>query len=210
MSEPSSTAPLQVCAVIFDDFELLDVFGPLEFFGILGESTPVKVQLLAKGIGPVTSHQGPKSLADDTFSQTGTIDVLLVPGGRGTRELVNDEVFLEQLRALSSRSRYTASVCTGAALLAKAGLLKGIQATTNKRAYAWATSQSKQTQWKPSARWIRDGNTWTSSGVTAGMDMTLALIESIYDSASAEEVANRAEYLWNRDPKSDPFSATTD
>ena len=197
---------LKVGALLFHHFELLDVFGPFEFFGILGEIHPVELSLIAPDAASVKSYQGPRSVIDLTADQIETLDILLVPGGLGTREVVHSSQFLDALKTLAAKSDYVTSVCTGSGLLAKAGLLDGKRATSNKLAYDWATAQSQQTEWIREARWVADGHTWTSSGVTAGMDMALALIETRYSRTTAEEVARRAEYLWNRDPSVDPFA----
>ena len=86
------------------------------------------------------------------------------------------------------------------------GLLDGKRATTNKRAYRWVVDQNDTPHGVARARWVEDGKFFTSSGVSAGMDMTLALIEKILDTEAAENAANWAEYIWNKDPDEDPFA----
>ena len=108
--------------------------------------------------------------------------------------------------ARSATARWTTSVCTGAALLAKAGLLDGRSATTNKLAFDWATRQPTRVLWQRKARWVVDGSFMTSSGVSAGTDMALALVERLYGRAAAEQAAKTAEYVWNDDAGSDPFA----
>ena len=98
------------------------------------------------------------------------------------------------------------SVCTGSALLAKAGVLDGVRATTNKLAFAWASSQSAIPQWQRQARWVEDGKFFTSSGVSAGIDLSLAVIAKLISHQAAEQAANFAEYNWNRDADWDPFA----
>ena len=98
------------------------------------------------------------------------------------------------------------SVCTGSALLAKAGLLDGLRATSNKRAFEWVMAQGPQVTWIRKARWVKDGRFWTSSGISAGIDMTLGLISHLLGRERSLEVARRAEYLWNEDRNDDPFS----
>lgn len=144
------------------------------------------------------------------ISEIEAADVLLVPGGWGTRKEVQNESFLDSLRKLSAKSRYTTSVCTGSAILAKAGLLDGRRATSNKRAFAWVTSQSDSVSWVRKARWVEDGHLFTSSGVSAGMDMALALIERLFHHDSALRAAARAEYTWHQDSTFDPFSDADD
>ncbi|WP_309398884.1 DJ-1/PfpI family protein [Cerasicoccus maritimus] len=196
------SAPLTIGMVLFEGFEILDVFGPLEFFGRYPEQ--FKIVMLGECVGPIQSAQGPTAVADTDL--TTHVDILIVPGGQGTRREVNNEAFLAALRTLADNAQYVCSVCTGAGLLAKAGLLNGKRATTNKLAYAWATSQGPETEWIAEARWVADGNTLTSAGVTAGMDMALALIAEIMDLDAAREAARYAEYTWNEAPGNDPFA----
>lgn len=190
--------------VLFQDFELLDVFGPLEMYGMAPES--FNIHLVAENAGEVASKQGPRSVVDHVFDEDRSYEILLVPGGRGTRAEVDNPRLLEWLRRQSERSEYVTSVCTGSALLAKAGVLNGIRATTNKRAFAWATSQSQQARWVKEARWVEDGKFFTSSGVSAGMDMSLAVIERILGKGTAEQIATWTEYEWHSDASWDPFA----
>ena len=191
--------------VLFEGFELLDVFGPLEMFGLAADH--FEIRLIAETGGVVASRQGPKSVCDDSFNTAPPIDVLLVPGGMGTRCEVNNSVLLDWLKQRSKQAELVASVCTGSALLAKAGVLDGIRATSNKRAFAWAASQSEKVLWQKQARWVEDGKVFTSSGVSAGIDMALAVIAKLVNEQAAEQAANFAEYSWHRDADRDPFAS---
>jgi len=190
--------------VLFHEFELLDVFGPLEMYGMAPEN--FEIHMVAENPGEVASRQGPKSVAERGFSEHRQFDILLVPGGRGTRTQVENSALLEWLRGQAQTSEYVTSVCTGSALLARAGVLDGVRATTNKRAFAWATSQSDKVIWEKQARWVEDGRFFTSSGVSAGMDMSLALIAKIQGRESAEEIAVWTEYEWHSEAGWDPFA----
>jgi transcriptional regulator GlxA family with amidase domain len=99
------------------------------------------------------------------------------------------------------------SVCTGSGLLAAAGLLDGYRATSNKRAFQWATEQGPLVDWVTTARWVEDRDRWTSSGVAAGMDMALALVAHFLGEPFARKVADGIELEWHRDPSWDPFAA---
>ncbi|MEO0795534.1 MAG: DJ-1/PfpI family protein [Verrucomicrobiota bacterium] len=195
---------ITVGMVVFPEFELLDVFGPLEFLG----NYPADFQLIILGesTGAVPSIQGPSIVAESALSETPEVGILMVPGGIGSRKFVNNSEALKEIHRLATVARYVCSICTGAGILARAGLLNNKRATTNKLAYTWATSQGPSTKWIPHARWVQDGNTWTSAGVSAGMDMTLALIAEIHGSERAQEAAIYAEYTWNNDPNMDPFA----
>ena len=190
--------------VLFEGFELLDVFGPLEMFGLAADH--FEIRLIAERGGVVDSRQGPKSVCDDSFQSAPAIDVLLVPGGIGTRREVNNPALLDWLKERSQEAELVASVCTGSALLAKAGVLDGLRATSNKLAFAWASSQSEKVQWQQQARWVEDGKVFSSSGVSAGIDMALALIAKLVSQQAAEQAANFAEYTWQRDADWDPFA----
>ena len=191
--------------VLFEGFELLDVFGPLEMFGLAADH--FEIRLISESGGVVASRQGPKSVCDDSFNTAPAIDVLLVPGGMGTRREVNNKVLLNWLKESSQQAELVASVCTGSALLAKAGVLDGLRATSNKLAFAWAASQSEKVQWQQRARWIEDGKVFSSSGVSAGIDMALAVIAKLVSQQAAEQAANFAEYTWQRDADCDPFAS---
>ena len=191
--------------VLFEGFELLDVFGPLEMFGLAADH--FEIRLIAENGGVVASRQGPKSVCDDSFNTAPAIDVLLVPGGIGTRGEVNNPVMLNWLKERSQQAELVASVCTGSALLAKAGVLDGLRATSNKQAFAWASSQSEKVQWQQQARWVEDGKVFSSSGVSAGIDMALAVIAKLVSQQAAEEAANFAEYSWQCDANCDPFAS---
>ena len=191
--------------VLFEGFELLDVFGPLEMFGLAADH--FEIRLISETGGVVASHQGPKSVCDDSFQSAPAIDVLLVPGGIGTRREVNNPVLLDWLNERSKQAELVASVCTGSALLAKAGVLDGLRATSNKLAFAWAASQSEKVQWQQQARWVEDGKVFSSSGVSAGIDMALAVIAKLVGEQAAEDAANFAEYSWQRDADCDPFAS---
>jgi len=190
--------------VLFHDFELLDVFGPLEMFGLLPEH--FEIRLVAENGAIVASRQGPRSVIDHEFDDDHQFDILLVPGGMGTRQQVTNPMLLEWLRGQSAGAQYITSVCTGSALLASAGLLDGVRATTNKAAFAWVTEQGKQVMWQKQARWVEDGKFFTSSGVSAGIDMSLALIAKLLGQETAQRVALWAEYDWHEDPDWDPFA----
>ena len=197
-------------ALIYPGFEMLDLFGPLEMFSVLG-SERVRISTVAEQAGPVAAAigaegpVGPQVIADYGFADAPPFDLLLVPGGIGTRRELANPALLAYLRASCARAQYVASVCTGSALLARAGVLDGCRATSNKRVFALAVAQSGQVQWIEAARWVEDGRFFTSSGVSAGMDMALALIARLWGEGVAERAASYTEYSWHRDPDDDPF-----
>jgi transcriptional regulator GlxA family with amidase domain len=190
--------------VLFPEFELLDVFGPLEMFGMLKGS--VETAVVAEARGPVTSAQGPEVVAHHAFDDAPRLDLLLVPGGFGTRTEVENPRLLDFLRRRGAEAEVVMSVCTGAALLARAGLLDGRRATTNKMFFHWVAEQGPRVEWVKEARWVDDGRLVTSSGVSAGIDMSLAVIARLFGSGISDNLAVAAEYDWHRDAGWDPFA----
>ncbi len=193
-------------AVIFEDFEMLDYFGPLEMFAMHRDQ--FKIVAVAETERPMTSSGGPAVVPDARFADGDTYDVLLVPGGKGVRTEVENTAMLDWLRAASAKAEVVTSVCTGSALLARAGLLDGRAATTNKLAFDWVrgVSQTETVEWQRSARWVKDGKFYTSSGVSAGTDMSLQVIADLLGAEAAEQAAFWAEYEENNDADNDPFT----
>ncbi len=198
------TPKRKVGGLLFDGFELLDIFGPLEMFGLLRDH--VEIVMLGERTGPVHSNQGPCAVAEFTLQNSPPLDVILIPGGWGTRREVENDQLVAELATICSVTPWVASICTGSALLAKTGLLDGRKATSNKRAFSWVVTQGPAVNWIVEARWVEDGKYFTSSGVSAGMDMSLGLIEKIFGRESSQQVASWAEYEWHEDKTHDPFA----
>jgi transcriptional regulator GlxA family with amidase domain len=190
--------------VLFPGFEALDVYGPLEMWSSVGDQ--VRVVTVAKRRGAVASAQGAQTLADFSYRDAPALDLLLAPGGPGVRPLFKDAETLDFLRKRAATAEITMSVCNGASLLAAAGLLDGRRATTNKAYWKIATSAGPKVRWIRKARWVDDGNVVTSSGVSAGMDMSLHVIGRLFGTKLAEEIAIGTEYEWHRDAARDPFA----
>ncbi|MBE1283637.1 MAG: DJ-1/PfpI family protein [Rhodobacteraceae bacterium] len=194
----------RIAAILFDGFEMLDMFGPLQMFGMLSDD--FQIVTVAEAAGPVRASRGPEVVAERSFADGAAYELLLVPGGFGTRDQIENPVLLDWLCQASAQAEIVTSVCTGSALLAKAGVLDGLSATTNKRAFDWVAAQSDQVTWRKKARWVEDGRFFTSSGVSAGIDMSLAVIARLCGEEAAENAAIWAEYSANRDSENDPFS----
>jgi len=190
--------------LLFPDFETLDVFGPLEMFG----SIPDKIKLILIGTtpGPITSYQGISVNVDTDVDHAPHTDFLLIPGGHGVRTEVGNTDLLGWIKARSDEAELTMSVCTGAGLLAKAGLLDGRRATTNKQVFDWVTSLGPKTDWVKRARWVDDGDIVTSSGVSAGTDMSMYVIEKLYGPEVLKDVETYTEYTFDPDPSNDKFA----
>lgn len=194
---------MDVNIILFDDFETLDVFGPVEILGVLNEYYKIKFYSLNGDI--TTSKQGVR-VCTDPIKDADPKGILFIPGGFGTRALVDNKEFIEIIRKLDEESTNTLTVCTGTAILARTGNIKGRTVTTNKVAYNWVASQDGDVLWQRSARWCVDGKYYTSSGVSAGMDMTLDYIKDNHSRDEAIRIAKWIEYIWNEDMENDPFS----
>lgn len=201
-----SPAPRTLGVLLFEGFELLDVFGPCEAYGIRDLDGAFRIAMVAEKAGPLASAQGPQAVADFGFDDCPRLDLILVPGGIGTRPEVDNATLISWLRARAAEIELVTSVCTGAALLARAGLLDGLRTTTNKRSFAWVQSQGPKVNWIKQARWVEDGKFMTSAGVSAGIDMALAIIARLVSGEIAEKTAVAMEYEWHRDAAWDPFA----
>jgi transcriptional regulator GlxA family with amidase domain len=190
--------------VLFPVFELLDVFGPLEMFGILSDK--IELLTIAERPGPVTSAQGPQVVAAHGFADCPPLDLLLVPGGFGTRIEATNAPLIDFVRARAKQAEVTMSVCSGSLLLAAAGLLDGRRATTNKMFFAEISAAVPAVGWVREARWVEDGPFVTSSGVSAGIDMALAVIAKLFGEKTGDDVALATEYEWHRNAAWDPFA----
>ncbi|QQX80452.1 DJ-1/PfpI family protein [Shewanella sp. KX20019] len=196
----------RILALVFDDYETLDLHGPIE---MLGHMPDVEIKL----VGPtefVKSYQGPRVVTDTLMDRHYDCDLLLIPGGLGTRKLVDDKQLIHWLTIQLTRSKKIFSICTGSALLAKTSSLDGIKATTNKMAYQWVTSLADEVHWQPKARWVDDGKFLTSSGVSAGTDAALYWAKQLHGEVEARRIETLTEYRWVDDSNSDPYAIFTE
>lgn len=186
---------------LFPDFTAMDFVGPVEALQRLPETTVRYVSV--KG-GLVQNKQGLRIMterAEDVPS-----NLLLIPGGMGTRRLAFDATLVDLLREKAKQANDVLTVCTGAVLLGKTGLLDGLRATSNKKAMDWVKATCPDVLWQDVARWVQDDKYYTASGVTAGIDMALGFIRDRYGRETAERIARGMEYVWNDDPARDPFA----
>lgn len=197
---------LSVGILVFDDVEILDFSGPYEVFStaarVHGKSNGhgpaghlFKCFLVAPAMQPVRARGGMKVLPDCVLTPSADLDVLLVPGGDVAAILKNDAV-IQWIAAQSQGTAIMASVCTGAFLLAKAGLLNGLDVTTH-----WEDQDELQAVFpslnvKPGAAWIDCGKVVTSGGISAGIDMSLHLVERLAGRSLADATARQMEYRW--------------
>lgn len=197
--------PLRLGVVVFNGFELLDIMGPLEMLGQIRRDR-LQIVIVSKEAGEIRAAQGTRTVADYGLNDAPELDILLVSGGNVYGAMQNEEI-LAWLRERGEKAQIVTSVCNGALLIAKAGLLDGRRATSNKAGFAQTEKAGTNVTWVREARWVDDGNRITSSGVSAGMDMALHLIARLFGQEEAERIAKGAEYIWNRDANVDPFAA---
>lgn len=195
----------KVYFLLFDDFETLDVFGPVE---VLAHSQAYNIYYCSMGGGDIKNSHG-VVIRTQKIEDFDSNSILVVPGGMGTRKLVNSEEFIQFLKIYAEKAKYVLTICTGSTLLAKTGLLKGCKATSNKKAFNWAMSIDKEVVWIHEARWVVDNKFYTSYGVSAGIDMTLGFVSDQIGKNKAEEIAKNIEYIWNSDKDKDPFVTNT-
>jgi len=206
-----------VALVAFPDVQVLDVTGPLEVFARTARwlrehgrrnDLAYTTELLATQPGTMATSNGLRLVVDHRLREVrGRIDTLLVAGGIGTRAAMADRVLLQWLRRMAPRVRRLGSVCTGAFILAEAGLLDGRHATTHWRSCAALARGYPQIRVDPDPIFVRDGNLYTSAGVTAGMDLALALVEEDHGHEVALHVARELVLFLRRPGGQSQFSA---
>lgn len=195
---------INVGILIFDEVEVLDFAGPFEVFSrtrlLKGaesrrsdDSAPFNPFTISIDSKPLTASGGLKIIADYSFNDFPKIDILIVPGGYGTRTLLNNERLLQWIKAVSAKANITASVCTGSLLLAKAGLLEGKRATTHWGAIEALKSISKDITVINDRRIVND-EIITSAGVSSGIDMAFMIVENLYGEQVASDTAKYIEF----------------
>ena len=204
----SSTDKINVGILLFEDVELLDFAGPFEVFsrtrlkpGIESrrstDSAPFHVFTVAQSPETLHATGGLRVIPDHAFADAPRIDLLVVPGGFGTRPLLDDHATLDWIRKTARGARQVTSVCTGALLLAKAGLLKERRATTHWGALDLLATVDPTVTVERNERVVTDGVV-TSAGVAAGIDMALAVVEDFFGRDVADETAHYIEYPRHR------------
>lgn len=183
---------------VFDQVEVLDFAGPYEVFTcaarVAGDA-PFAVRTIGAGCAPVRARAGLEIHPETTFADSGRVDILIVPGGVVTAELARPDV-IGWIAGMARDSELVASVCTGALLLAEAGLLDGLDATTH-----WDDLEELRRGWpqvkvQAGRRWIDNGKIVTSAGISAGIDMSLHLVERLAGRDLAERTARQMDYHW--------------
>ncbi|KAJ7582155.1 class I glutamine amidotransferase-like protein [Mycena floridula] len=205
-----SESPKTYGILLFPGFQALDVFGPLDILNTLSQKTALNLFIISSSMEPVSTtisstispFFGQSVVPTHTFANAPDLDVLIIPGGLGTRDpKIQSAVDFVK----TANTKYIFTVCTGSWIAARAGILEGKRATSNKRSWA-GTIELPGVNWVAHARWVVDGNIWSSSGIAAGIDAMLAFVETFYGAEIVEEITNGLEYERHRDPSWDPFA----
>lgn len=195
--------------LIFDGVEELDFVGPFEVFGmsnevfgLAGKDLPDELILISEDGQPIVGAKGMKFIPDASITDIDTLDVLLIPGGQGTRKAMTNKVLLEWVIKISATATWVTSVCTGVLLYAAAGLTHGKKITTHWGALELLSQIDSEATVLSNRRYVRDGNLVTAAGVSAGIDMALWLTGQRYTPDHARNTQRAMEY----DP-APPYSA---
>ena len=197
----------RVGILIFPDVEVLDFCGPFEVFSTtrLDESrrredqSPFEVLLVAEGTEAVRATGGLRVLPDHTLASCPRLDLLVVPGGWGTRAGLENQVLIDWIAARGAQVSTLTSVCTGAMLLGRAGLLDGRHATTHWRSLDWMRESYPKVTVEREQHVVEDGNVFTSAGISAGIDMALRVVARHCGEAVARSTARHMEYPYPDD-----------
>lgn len=192
--------------LLFDGFTAMDALGPAEALSRAreGKRKCYEIEYCSATGGLVGSSTGAK-IWTRKLDEIAKFDILLVPGGFAARELAHDNKFIAILGELARRHDHVIAVCTGSVLLAKTGLLDGMEATSNKLSWQWVTSEAPGVRWIRAARWCVSGKFYTSSGVSAGIDAALGFIADMHGLDEAQRIAVTMEYVWNSDKNAELF-----
>ncbi|RDL30786.1 Class I glutamine amidotransferase-like protein [Venustampulla echinocandica] len=214
------TVPTRFGYVLFPGFEALDMFGSIDALNHLQELHYMNLTLIAATLDPVYTNRlpwyttsanstfGEAVLPTHTFATAPPLDVLVIPGGNGLRApapILNSAI--DFVRDRYPTLQYLLTVCNGAGLAARAGVLDGKSATTNKLAWVETVALGPKVNWIAHARWVTDGNIWTSAGVSAGIDLMIAFIGHVWGQDLAQKLAIGMEYTAAKDSSDDPFAA---
>lgn len=220
-SAENSTPPKfrQYGFVLFRAVDPIDVWGSYEILQHQGRNNKIDIALIAETMDPVKTEPAMPAMnpmnssvwplipPTHTFDNAPELDVLIIPGGPGMRADTLNRT-LEYIAKTAPKVKHILTVCTGSALAARAGIMNGKKATTNKT--SWPVQFGPNTTWIGRARWVEDDSgpvpIWSSSGITSGMDLTFHFVEQFYSAENATRIATIMEYVRNMDKNNDPFA----
>jgi len=194
-------SPWRVSVLVFDDADLLDIAGPYEVFAVAGRREglePFQVTLVGVAPGTVVLRGGFRVEPAFTMADAPTAEILIVPGGVGTRRLMEDPALLAWICRAAEQAELVLSVCTGALLLGKAGLLDGLEVTTHQSAIALLREAAPKARVRQGERFLDNGKVIVAAGISAGIDMALHVVERLLGAELAAEAAAYMEYHWDQ------------
>jgi transcriptional regulator GlxA family with amidase domain len=196
--------PVTVGILIFDQVEVLDVAGPFEVFSVTrlneksrreeSSASPFRVLLVSEKLSQVIAIGGLRLTPDISIYNCPNLDLLIVPGGWGTRKEVKNDIVLKWIADMSAKTKITASVCTGSSLLGKAGLLDGRESTTHWRAFDFLREAAPKTKIRRDVLFTLTEPVFTSAGVSAGIDLALRIVSHFFGTEVGEATAQHMEY----------------
>jgi transcriptional regulator GlxA family with amidase domain len=189
------SSPYTIGILLFEDAEELDWAGPYEVFGMAtAMNDDARVVTIAETAGPIRCFNGLRVLADHEFGDAPKVDVLVVPGGQGTRKEVDNPALVEWIAKVAPGCEWVTSVCTGSLLLHGAGLTSGKRITSHWGYIDTFRERAPDVTILERVRYVRDGNLVTAAGVSAGIDMSLWLVGQLFDVAHARKTQKMMEY----------------
>jgi transcriptional regulator GlxA family with amidase domain len=194
------TKQRQVAILIFDDVEVLDFAGPFEVFNVTGEvidPAPFHVYTIAEKPDSIRTRGKLSINPHYTLDNCPAPDILLIPGGLGTRPLLNNADLIAWIKTQAGRVEYLLSVCTGSLLLGKAGLLDGLAATTHHTAFDLLRELAPNTIVHEDRRYVDNGKIITSGGISAGIDMSLYVVAHLLGEEKLQATLDEMEYTWS-------------
>jgi transcriptional regulator GlxA family with amidase domain len=187
-----------VAILLFDDVEVLDFAGPFEVFAVtdeLADHTLFRVVTVAPEKRPLRARNGLSVNPDHDFAGCPPPDLLIVPGGFGTRALLKIQPVLDWIKSVNASAEIVASVCTGSLVLGRAGLLDGLRATTHHECFALLREHAPRAAVVTDERFVDTGRIVTGGGISAGIDLSLHLVARLHGAATAEKTARYMEYF---------------
>ncbi|KAF9962307.1 hypothetical protein BGZ72_007360 [Mortierella alpina] len=203
---PQGSGTLQLGALVYNGMDLLDLMGPMRIFGEEFNTLDIKINFIATTLEPVQSSQQVKVTPHYTIANAPKMDIVFIPGGIGQTDLSENSANMIRIKSLIEEATWCFTVCTGAGVLAKTGLVDGYNLTTNKAMYEMVIAEGPKVNWIKRARWVQDGKYVSASGVSAGIDAALYIISELVSVEIAEKVSVHIEYTWHRNANEDPFA----
>jgi transcriptional regulator GlxA family with amidase domain len=203
MTDDASMKQRNVAIFIFDEVEILDFTGPYEVFNVSGEVlkgfNPFNVYTVGIQEYPIETRGKMTVTPKWSIETAPPADILIIPGGEGTRPLIDNKTVIDWLKTQAPKVELLLSVCTGALLLGKAGLLDGLEATTHNTAFDLLRSIAPKTTLRRKKRYVDTGKIITSGGITAGIDMSLYVVRNLLGEEALAGTLSEMEYTWKED-----------